>query len=489
MTDSVMGTWSYTYDDFNRLTNGTANAGVDDGLALSWTYDRYGNRWAQNASGSGNASAVQPQLSFANSNQVVGWSYDADGNLLNDGRNSYAYDAEGRVCAVQSSNGNIIGYVYDAEGRRVAKTGLTGFNCNLYENDEAVNNRYLLDLGGNQVTEFDGGDSWSHSNVWVGGRLLATYEGPSESKPNTYHFHLTDWLTTQRLQTNAAGNAEEDCYSYPFGDGLTCTGSDATEHHFTSKMRDTESGLDYFGARYYSSTMGRWLTPDPGWFIFANILDPQSLSLYGHALNNPLVWIDTDGLELVRAVLANGQTVVVDRSVAPELISMVREATNAGLIVTVSSGFRSYSKQAELYARWKNGQSKYPAAPPGRSAHNGGLAVDFRPNLNANQMNTLAQLGHQNGLNYAGQKDGVHFGPYYAWEVNWDIVHENMNSQPDDTIVDGGVTTVVVNETDDTTTIDVDNSTIIPDQITPIDTQNLDLTPQPPPPQQDQQSQ
>jgi hypothetical protein len=50
-----MGAWTYTYDDFNRLTGGTAAAGVDDGLALNWTYDRYGNRWAQNATGSGNA--------------------------------------------------------------------------------------------------------------------------------------------------------------------------------------------------------------------------------------------------------------------------------------------------------------------------------------------------------------------------------------------------------------------------------------------------
>ena len=44
MTDSVMGTWSYTYDDFNRLTSGVATAGVDARLTLSWPYERYGNR-------------------------------------------------------------------------------------------------------------------------------------------------------------------------------------------------------------------------------------------------------------------------------------------------------------------------------------------------------------------------------------------------------------------------------------------------------------
>ena len=89
MTDAVMGTWTYSYDDFNRLTSGSATAGVDAGLTLDWTYDRYGNRWAQTATGSGNASAAQPQLSFGNTNQVAGWTYDADGNLLYDGRNTY----------------------------------------------------------------------------------------------------------------------------------------------------------------------------------------------------------------------------------------------------------------------------------------------------------------------------------------------------------------------------------------------------------------
>jgi RHS repeat-associated protein len=139
-----------------------------------------------------------------------------------------------------------------------------------------------------------------HSNVWTpGGRLLATYEGPGEPHPNTYHFHLTDWLGTERMQTTAAGNNEEVCYSYPFGDGLTCTGSDATEHHFTSKERDTESGLDYFGARYLSSDLGRWMTPDwaskPTAVPYATFGNPQTLNLYDYVENNPNTGIDVDG--------------------------------------------------------------------------------------------------------------------------------------------------------------------------------------------------
>jgi RHS repeat-associated protein len=260
---------------------------VDGGLTLSWTYDRYGNRWTQSANGTGNASAVQPNLAFyGNNNQVSGWDYDAAGNLTNDNRNTYAYDAEGRIASLNSAPT----YAYDAEGRRVAKLGSGG----------TVATSYILDLGGNQVTELNASGGWKHSNVWAaGGRLLATYEGPAGTDTVGYHFHLTDWLGTQRMQTTAAGNQEEECYSYPFGDGLTCTGTDATEHHFTSKERDTESGLDYFGARYLSSDLGRFMTPDwaakPTAVPYASFGNPQSLNLYSYVGNNPNTGIDLDG--------------------------------------------------------------------------------------------------------------------------------------------------------------------------------------------------
>ena len=158
---------------------------------------------------------------------------------------------------------------------------------------------YLLGLGGEQVTEINASGGWVHSNAYAGGRLLATYEGTAGPNPNTWHFHLTDWLGTQRMQTTSAGNQEEICYSYHFGDGLSCTGTDATEHHFTSKERDTESGNDYFGARYYASTMGRFLSPDWAAKVepvpYAKLDNPQSLNLYSYVLNNPLTRVDADG--------------------------------------------------------------------------------------------------------------------------------------------------------------------------------------------------
>jgi RHS repeat-associated protein len=83
---------------------------------------------------------------------------------------------------------------------------------------------------------------------------------------------------------------------------------------FTGKERDTESGLDYFGARYYSSNMGRWMSPDwadkPEAVPYSDLMNPQSLNLYGYVNNNPLSRADADGHDfwdkLVNAVHGNG---------------------------------------------------------------------------------------------------------------------------------------------------------------------------------------
>jgi RHS repeat-associated protein len=63
-------------------------------------------------------------------------------------------------------------------------------------------------------------------------------------------------------------------------------------YKFTGKDRDTESGLDWFLARYDSSAQGRFLNPDPGPWI---LLNPQSYNRYTYCLNNPLRYDDEDG--------------------------------------------------------------------------------------------------------------------------------------------------------------------------------------------------
>jgi len=67
----------------------------------------------------------------------------------------------------------------------------------------------------------------------------------------------------------------------------------------TGKERDSESNNDYFGARYYGSTMGRFMSPDwnsePEAIPFADLRNPQSLNLYAYVNNNPLRMADPDG--------------------------------------------------------------------------------------------------------------------------------------------------------------------------------------------------
>jgi RHS repeat-associated protein len=65
---------------------------------------------------------------------------------------------------------------------------------------------------------------------------------------------------------------------------------------FTGKERDTESGNDYFGARYYGSSMGRFVSPDDG--VDQDPEDPQSWNLYSYVRNNPLGSVDADGRQV-----------------------------------------------------------------------------------------------------------------------------------------------------------------------------------------------
>ena len=69
---------------------------------------------------------------------------------------------------------------------------------------------------------------------------------------------------------------------------------DAIRQRFTGKERDTESGLDYFGARYFSGPQGRFSSLDPS-LKSANVDRPQTWNRYVYAYNTPLRYVDPDG--------------------------------------------------------------------------------------------------------------------------------------------------------------------------------------------------
>jgi len=266
--DSANGNWTYTYDDFNRLLSANAT-----GQAYTYDYDRFGNRWHQNG-------PHMSSLGFDANNRIVsgsGVTYDPAGNVTADGLHTYTYDAENRVTAVDG--GATARYVYDVNGQRIRKT--TG----------SVSVDYLHDLAGHAITELSSTLAWNRGEVYAGGRHLATYSGGTGG---TTYFVDSDWLGTERTRVTYSGAPYESCTSFHFGDWLSCTGTDPSPMHFTGKQRDTESGLDNLGARFYTSSMGRFMSPDP---LGGSMLNPQSFNRYAYALNDPCNQVDPFGLK------------------------------------------------------------------------------------------------------------------------------------------------------------------------------------------------
>ena len=99
--------------------------------------------------------------------------------------------------------------------------------------------------------------------------------------------------------TSSTGTIQKEADYYPYGGELLVSGTDPNNYKFTGKERDAESNLDEFGARYFASSLGRFMAPD--WAAkatavpYASFGDPQTLNLYGYVRNNPLSKADADG--------------------------------------------------------------------------------------------------------------------------------------------------------------------------------------------------
>jgi RHS repeat-associated protein len=294
-TDTVNQNWTYSYDALNRLicsslsANGTCPTSGTP--TFSYTYDRFGNRWNQtgpntfNATFTGNSPAT-PQ----NNNRIDGYCYDGAGNLLDQGpcltganpTQAFKYDAENRLIAV---NQGATTYIYDGQGRRVQK------------NTGSTTESYLFDKDSNPISNWiSGSPTYDDSAGYIGNWHFLTCFVNAAHNACTIYFHYGDWLGSKRISTDVAGTIAETCTSLPFGDGQNCTGAqDVSPMHFTGKERDSESGLDNFGARYDSSSMGRFMTPDP-LLNSGRPWEPQSWNRYAYVLNNPLNIVDPTGL-------------------------------------------------------------------------------------------------------------------------------------------------------------------------------------------------
>jgi RHS repeat-associated protein len=268
---------AFTYDALNRLTSGWSSANTG---SYSWgenySIDAWGN--LQIAPMSGKAHGGNFTLSGNAQNRPTGMNYDAAGNLLSYLTANYSYDQESRLLSAGGMT-----YTYDGNGERVLKS-------------QVINNvltpvkRYWT-MGGNTLAEGDGTGNLAAEYIYFGGKRIARIDLPA----NIVHYYMSDHLGSTSIVASATGTVEEESDYYPFGTEVIVTGPGVNELKFTGKRRDTESQLDYFGARYYSTSFGRFNSIDP-LLNSAHPANPQSWNRYTYALNNPLKVIDPTGL-------------------------------------------------------------------------------------------------------------------------------------------------------------------------------------------------
>ncbi len=272
----------YTYDSLYRLTLAvTAGSTNYPAWGLQWNYDKFGNRTAQSVySGCPGSTCPTNSVTISTStNQITGspFSYDASGNMTNDGQNTLAYDGENRATSATNSSSSGA-YVYDGKGLRIQKcvpncTSPTTTTVYIFSNNKAI-------------AEYDNGaapTSPSREYIYAAGALVSKI---TSSATNYYHQdHLSN-----RLVTNTSGSTVEQMGHYPFGESWYNAASDKLL--FTSYERDAESGNDYALARYYISRLGRFNSPDP---VSGNPANPQSWNRYSYVLNDPINLNDPEG--------------------------------------------------------------------------------------------------------------------------------------------------------------------------------------------------
>jgi RHS repeat-associated protein len=209
-------------------------------------------------------------LSVNTNNQVTntGFSYDASGDVTNDGVYTYAWNAEQHLKSAAS-----VTYTYDGDLRRVEKSSGT-----LYWYTPAGVPLAETDTSGNTLNEY----------VFFGSARVAR----RDSSGNVYYY-FEDHLGTATTLSNASGVLCYDADFLPFGYERAYVTSCAQNYKFTGLERDGETGLDHTLNRKYDSTLGRWLTPDPK---RGDTSDPQSLNRYAYVLDNPLAMSDPVGL-------------------------------------------------------------------------------------------------------------------------------------------------------------------------------------------------
>lgn len=227
--------------------------------------------------------------------------YDLDGNLTDDNTFQYDYDAENRLIAVTPlfplRHPYKLEFEYDYKSRRVGKQVYEWLQADNWLLDSATT--FVYD-GWNLIKESItvNGETSRNSYVW-GLDLSGTLQGAGgiggllmRNTDSGDYLYLYDANGNVGQLVDAADGNIAARYEYdPFGNLLAATGPEAEKNpfRFSTKYFDAETGLYYYGYRYYSPGLGRWINRDP-------IGEQGGLNLYAYVWNNPIQLLDPLGL-------------------------------------------------------------------------------------------------------------------------------------------------------------------------------------------------
>ena len=297
------GTTTFTYNDRAELT--VADFSVGTSKDFTWGYDMMGKRTTAVNNGSTttyNAVAavvdVNQYASITGGMAESGLAYDEDGNMKEDGTWYYRYDGENRLKEMEKKNGTqTLQFAYDYLNRRVRKTVRNGGpSGSVASSAKFVWSGWALtaelDAGTGQtgstfLKSYLWGVDFSNGSGAAGGAgaLLAVYQNGA-----WYHTaydamgNLTGYLDTNG---NVAASYEYNAYGQ-----IVASGGSATSFAFgfATQYTDHESGLVYYGMRYYQPKHGRFINRDP-------IEEAGGLNLYSFTHNNPANAWDLLGLD------------------------------------------------------------------------------------------------------------------------------------------------------------------------------------------------
>ena len=248
--------------------------------------DGFGNLAARTGTGTAQSTTISTPTN-ATTNQLSGYSYDANGNQISTG---YSYDVENRM---SFANGGGVQYFYDAQNKRVWQASCTtsgyctpgpGWVLNL--NQDTVN---LFGADGKQLASYQAGGAWNPSGginvamgfsytntrVYFGGRLVGQQVGT-----NGYLAVIQDRL-------GSVGKY------YPYGEERNAPQLPNDQVKFATYTRDSATGNDYADQRYYTSVLGRFMTPD---LVSGQATNPQSWNRYNYGIADPINYRDPKGL-------------------------------------------------------------------------------------------------------------------------------------------------------------------------------------------------